>query len=42
MTIFYSGYEKVCLNIFLYQGPMLKVDIENNIYSMFMVFAIHG
>ena len=35
------SYQNLCLNTFLYQGLMLKVDISNNIY-IFIVFAIHG
>ena len=41
-TIFDLSYEKLCLEIFLYQGLMLKIQKANNIYIMFMVFALQG
>ena len=41
-TIFYFSYRNLYLNICLYEGVMLKVDIANKIYNMLMVYAIHG
>ena len=41
-TIFCFSYQNCCLDTFLYEGVMLKVDVVNTIYSMLMVFAIHG
>ena len=41
-TIFGFSYPNLCLHVFVYQDLTLKVNITSNMYSMFMVFAIHG
>ena len=41
-TFPYFIYQNLCLNTFLYEGVMLKLDIANKIHSMLMVFPIHA